>query len=63
MLKYLLFGALIYLGYKLYRGMTLISKKGRADMRRSEKDLYDKLDIRDADYEDVDEDDSDAESN
>ncbi len=60
MFKFLLYAALIYLGYKLYRGMSLIAGKGNQAPKHRQKDLYDKLDIRDADYEDLDDNDTES---
>ncbi|MFQ6611521.1 MAG: hypothetical protein ACE5D2_00260 [Fidelibacterota bacterium] len=56
MFKFLLYGTLVYLAYKLYRGVSVISKQGKFKKEQTDTDPYKKLDIRDADYEDVNED-------
>ena len=53
MIRILIYAALAYLAYTLIRNVKLITKpRGRSV---KEKDSYKNLDIKDADFEDIDE--------
>lgn len=55
MLKFLLYGLLVYLAVKVYQGLRkMLTHPGGGSPR--EQDPYRKMDIQDADFEDLDQD-------
>ena len=51
MIRILIYGTLAYLAYILFKKTKLISKVARENFK--EKELYKNLDIKDADFEDI----------
>ncbi len=51
MIKALLYGALIYFAYTLLKGYKVLSSG--MSKQKKKKNIYKKYDIRDAEYEDV----------
>ncbi|MEE2918075.1 MAG: hypothetical protein VX489_04015 [Candidatus Neomarinimicrobiota bacterium] len=51
MIRILIYGTLAYLAYILFKKTKLISKVGRDTFK--EKEPYKNLDIKDADFEDI----------
>ena len=51
MIRILIYGTLAYLGYILFKKTKLISKGARDTFK--EKEPYKNLDIKDADFEDI----------
>ncbi len=55
MLKLILIAILAYFGYSIYLRYNALSKINKSSRKKSSQNKYSKMDIRDAEFKDIDE--------